>query len=771
MKRVLSGLLIAILLAVNAYAADVFVDKDNSCAADDGSSGQPWCTIQAAFDVVNPGDVIKIRDSATCYDANSILTRSGTSGSRITIQPDSGHNPCIRFTSTSTSAGAMEIQANHVTVQNLTFNGASISPSRYALVAAALTADLTGIIFTGNTVLNWGNAVDRRFVSIGARADDAETFFVRNIQVTNNTITDGRSRGIYMGHTDSGLVQGNTITGLKCGFQSTGNSRGAQGIKVSDDGMNNLIKRNFVHTFSTDCTGITAGPNNDLFVGLYCDTGSTTGTFEENEVHDIVSGVVSNPDGVGIFVESRCHDWVVKNNVVWNIGRYGIRNGSGSGLRGDRTKWHNNSINATAGTCAWLRNGISLQFQNNICVIAGTGVVAIEVHADAVALGGHTINGNLYYDGGAGTKIGRWGNFTALNFTNWKSACNCDASSPTPAAPPFTSATNLTLTSLTNMNGVAVSPVLPFNGASLPLIGAYDPPRLTAGNCTTPDSTHLQLVFTNNKYPNMAASAATTGWTLSPSNTLNSAIVSGQTITFELNSAYGGADDIEVTYNSATGNITDSAPFTNKQKFLSVTSFQCTNSIGGGGSTPVLTQHAFQFYGLRLEGGLLVKAPHSAANLNTNIKIIPRGIFTIVIQANNTVTDNPGSIFVPHISYKGGAYAAATDAFTNKIRYLGLADGSVNIPTQGGNPIVACLDGALDIITGSIQRTSAEIPTLNMTTDSCVALGYIFEVQDTVDSTDYWEIRLYRGTVAFTVGGGAYTVTPRATGIGPTAGF
>ena len=766
MKKLLFTLLF-LFFAVNVYGLDRFVDRDSSCTGDNGDTGTPWCSIQAAFTAAAAGHVIKIRDSASCYDENAILTISGTSSNRITVQPDTGHSPCIRHTGSSLTTGAIDIRGNYVTVQNLTFNASGISPDRYALVASAISADITGVIFTGNTVLNWGSAIDRRFVAIGAQVDASTLFWVRNLQITNNTITDGRARGISIGHTDSALIENNTISGLKCGWQSTNNT-GAQGIKVGDDGTNNIVRNNKVSSHALDCTGISLGTGTPLFVGLYCDTGPTDTIFEGNEVSELVPGGSASQDGVGIFNESRCHRTIVKRNRVWNIGRYGLRNGSPSTGDPNDTKWQNNTVTGVA-TGFWLRRGFRAEIRNNILGITSGGTVAIEVHATAIVQGPHTINYNLYYAPAANTKIGRWGDFVTDPFTTWKSDCGCDANSPTPQNPNLVSSTNLTLTSTSPAlaAGTALTGIV-CNGTCD--IGAYESISTPAPTCEVASgaANTIRVTLTNSTAPPIQTGAVTgistvvAGAVRTPSAPT---VVGTNQIYYTISgAAVTGAQ--AVTWAAASTNtITDSsnagAPSVAQGLFATGT-ITCTNNVGGGGPSYVFTQAASQFYSPALVSAALETRPRGAA-ANADVKPIIGGTVIAGVQIECSGADCPTVALKWQYTLDGGADTDIPDAYgADGIRFHGLTVPS-GWATQG--QAMTRISGSCKLISGSVQLTSAAVPNISLTNGDCYVVGAMidFDPAKTLPAA-------FRLKVVFQAGG-AITVTanPDANLIADTA--
>ena len=137
-------------------AAVIYVDKDKPCPGS-GTSNSPYCNIQAAFKVARPGDVIRIRDSATPYDERAVATRSGTSKAPITVEPDVGHHPKLRYSGRNAHAGVIEIRdADYWQISDLTFDGSGTQTSRFAVHLHAFTRDITGHRIVQNTFRNWG---------------------------------------------------------------------------------------------------------------------------------------------------------------------------------------------------------------------------------------------------------------------------------------------------------------------------------------------------------------------------------------------------------------------------------------------------------------------------------------------------------------------------------------------------------------------------------------------------------------------------------------
>src|SRR5260370_32818650 len=127
------SLAIATLRGVPAAAAIIYVDKEKSCPGA-GTDSRPYCSIRNAFEVVNPGDDIRIRNSATPYDESAIATRSGTAAAPIIIEPDTGHHPILRYTGKGAMAAVIKLQyVDYWTIRNLTFDGSGVWTSSIAV--------------------------------------------------------------------------------------------------------------------------------------------------------------------------------------------------------------------------------------------------------------------------------------------------------------------------------------------------------------------------------------------------------------------------------------------------------------------------------------------------------------------------------------------------------------------------------------------------------------------------------------------------------------
>ena len=445
------GLMAGLFGFVPAQAAILYVDKDNGCPGT-GTSQAPYCRIQNAFNAASAGDTIRIRDSATPYDESATATRSGTSGNPIIVEPDAGNNPTLRYTGNGAMAAVIQILGqDYWTVRNLTFDGTGVFTSQMAVwVASGSTREQVGVQILNNTFKNWGGSEAQEDTSpnkpsaliISSGWDPPAGWPAPNGTVIRGNIFDGnRRKSIQLLSTRNTIVENNEIKNATCGRDSDGavNEIGIHvGTGSNHEHTGDTIRNNTIHDFAPwSACSLTSAPGTwSTMPGIWADVGPTGGTVDGNRIWNLDQG---NTGGVvlsvGVFIEYDCHDWTVKNNVIYNIGRAGFRHSPVTA--GAVNRWFNNTVYNTGvhGMQLWYGNAV---VKNNIFDNAGSS--QIMATANAVSQGNLTINYNDYWDNAGGGKVGQW-NGSTQKLADWKSTCNCDANSlntdPLFAAPPL----------------------------------------------------------------------------------------------------------------------------------------------------------------------------------------------------------------------------------------------------------------------------------------------------------------------------------------------
>ena len=438
MKTKFAGLFIfgSLSCLTTVQASVIYVDKDKSCPGS-GTSNSPYCSIQAAFNVADPGDVIRIRDSATPYDERAVATRSGTASAPITIEPDVGHHPKLRYSGRNAQAGVIEIKdANYWRIRDLTFDGIGTQTSRSAVVLIAYTRDITGHQIIQNTFRNWGgtgeNTKGAAAVLLSSRLNSSNPR-VKNSLISDNTFADNAHQAIRLAGTLNITIEHNLIQNTKCGRASDGIRVGATGIKDSQGSVGNIIRNNIIHDHQRSETCLLLKQGGAKYAGIYCDTGSTRGQVIGNDVYNIDKGHSENTNpratsvsSVGIQIESRCHNWRVHDNLIYSIGIHGLRNGSDSTGDPNGTIWTNNTVYDIHRAALYIARGRNITVRNNILVHDQSNA-SIQLTKTAVSQGPHSIDHNHYWDMDNGTKVGKWGDYRTLNLANWRQACKCDS--------------------------------------------------------------------------------------------------------------------------------------------------------------------------------------------------------------------------------------------------------------------------------------------------------------------------------------------------------
>jgi parallel beta-helix repeat protein len=153
------------------------------------------------------------------------------------------------------------------------------------------------------------------FRNVSTRARNASIFLADadRARVENNDIAGSHGMGIFVGGSDNVRVTGNKVHGTRCINDPSGYTT-SQGIKVGQRSRRVIVMNNNVEGLQ-GCRTVAA---------FYCDTGATDGVFERNRVSGL--GRASG-DAIGLYVESRCHNWDITDNIVSGV-QTGVRNGA-----------------------------------------------------------------------------------------------------------------------------------------------------------------------------------------------------------------------------------------------------------------------------------------------------------------------------------------------------------------------------------------------------------------------------------------------------------
>ena len=254
----------------------LYVDSGNSACTDSGSGtyAAPFCSIQAAADVANPGDVVSI--SGNNYASGATITRSGTAAAPIVFTSGGTRRAAIGIGSTASSeltiSGASNVEIENLTVYSgttaaVTVDGGSDDTIANDFFASEIGAGLTSVRVTGDAS---GVTVRDSTAYQGVVVDGGATGTVVS---TNNLDAQDTVPLSVQGATNTALTS-NTIYACSPGISVTGSSAGTS------------IENNIVTVLQ-----VSACPAVSTAFGVLVDAGSAGSTkLDYNDVYGSLTG-------------------------------------------------------------------------------------------------------------------------------------------------------------------------------------------------------------------------------------------------------------------------------------------------------------------------------------------------------------------------------------------------------------------------------------------------------------------------------------------------
>jgi hypothetical protein len=251
--------------------------------------------------------------------------------------------------------------------------------------------------------------------------------------VQGNTFDGARNKAMRIAYTDGATITQNEVKNSKCGRETDG-AVNELGMHMTYQNINLTVSNNSFHDFDPTGNCTLANQGYSTYAAIWCDVGagpaSQNGTISGNTVFNIDAGKgdFSNPRGLdqsstGIFIEAGCAGYHVHNNILYDIGSFGLRNSFHSlDVNQAPNVYENNTIVDIAMYGVYMVEGV-LTVKNNIIRKAGQTQIN-NSNPSNVRL---TADYNDYDDGGSQTKIGVWGGVGPLTLANWRSTCNCDS--------------------------------------------------------------------------------------------------------------------------------------------------------------------------------------------------------------------------------------------------------------------------------------------------------------------------------------------------------
>lgn len=463
-----------LLLSPSVFAATRYVDQDHTNCGDshNGALDRPYCSIAAAFRDLQSGDTVRIRESRQPYRASVSSTQPGP----ITIEADEQQRPILTADTGDTMIRLTN--ASQWTIRNLTFDGRG-QEVKYAILVNARSRHVNGIDIRQNRFVNLGGFTGKLKKPMAVRFTNSKwkkrkpkqnNYYVTDSTIADNVFDNCAHGGILLTHTKNATIANNQMTNFRCGRYNDGRI-GVQAVKIAMSSLDTVVRGNRIGDFQpSDACPLQPGKNpktgklsRPKYVGIYCDVGPIKGLVTDNVVYNIDAGR-SRPaphhqgSSIGIFVESRCADWKIHNNLIYNVGTYAFRNGSrGTGFA-DRTEFIHNTVHGVAGNAISIRKGENLKIKHNIlsnyagvaidfvnyskCERAGRQC-KITSKTKAFHQKSHEIDNNLFWQGNKTGPIAIWfSHKKKLDLSAWHTASGGYGQQSIYAKPEFVDAKN-----------------------------------------------------------------------------------------------------------------------------------------------------------------------------------------------------------------------------------------------------------------------------------------------------------------------------------------
>jgi hypothetical protein len=391
MKNEIVTLFLLAVLVRSVEAATYYVDGNS--ASSQGTSTNPFSTVQECLNIVQPGDTCLIRGG--WYSESLTLKNSGTSGSRVIVKNYGEETVNISGSNVIYSNGGVHF----VTFEGLSlFGKIDLNDNNYFTLRNCYVegyADFKGHdILVENCEFN-----GKRQHSNGIR----DAYGSHNNIYRNNIVHGYTYRGLWTMHnTDNILFEGNTVFDI-----------GDQGIDC--DGYAKAVHRCRV-IGNTIYHVVYMGPESDIRAGIQL----------ENAMDSVVDGnLIYDTEGSGIHVlhygpvnhdKDYTHDYantVISNNIIYNARGYGsgawgaaISGGSANGIKVyGNTLYDSNRPISLQTFCSFCNSGSDgycrdWEIKNNIFSDTGHGC-EFKLPGDG---GGLDMSHNIFHN--AGTPCG-----------------------------------------------------------------------------------------------------------------------------------------------------------------------------------------------------------------------------------------------------------------------------------------------------------------------------------------------------------------------------
>ena len=310
-RTVVIGVLVAVAVAVLAALAYVLFAPSGGNApppaapsaaplyvspegrdSNDGSAAAPLATIQAALEKATPGTVVNLAPGV--YHEQPVTVRDGAPGAPITIKgPETGTDRSGRYQAVLYGTGRIfNIDHSHITLDGFTIDG------QEQLATVPYPTDLRTIDAFKQSVQD--RVEDGRLIYIGSdeKSRDLTGITISNmflngaggecVRLRNNaygnTITDSVIQycGMYgKGGDDADRAEYHNGEGVYIGTSPKSDD---QPMHDDDTSSNNVVSRNVIRTFGSECFNIKENAHDNVFEDNTCSGNAESAEFEGSNV-------------------------------------------------------------------------------------------------------------------------------------------------------------------------------------------------------------------------------------------------------------------------------------------------------------------------------------------------------------------------------------------------------------------------------------------------------------------------------------------------------
>jgi len=355
MKRLFWSVVVLLLMPVQAFAAILNFDDENSlpalqasgtCATWNNawiySAGEFSCNAQVTF---GSGDQIRTSSASVIIRGNAGISGSnlsvGTSTNRVNLTTTHG---ALQISGSSTVYGNLQTSSGSVTIQSSTINGSVTSSGALTLNAATIS----GSVSTSGTGSITNNSNLGAAVSIGNGLTSSGSVYLSTLAVTNGglNITAGSVAGAVnssnamvasgvifssgVSVTNGTLTTSNSTYNANVSARSTITSNGDSfnGTLTSTNGSLNLTGGYVTGLVSTPCCILTTNNTNlsagaTVNSGLYITGGTLNGPFTLTSTNpasftdtDMDSGSITGADTITISGSTIAAATISSNNQI-----------------------------------------------------------------------------------------------------------------------------------------------------------------------------------------------------------------------------------------------------------------------------------------------------------------------------------------------------------------------------------------------------------------------------------------------------------------------